>query len=243
MAELLPQLEAAFGRWAPPAAPTPVKDLPAAIPQQTPRSVGIDMPGRPQSVLLLGRALPLTGRQQGVEALGLANEVLGNDFLSRLNMDLREDKGWSYGISSNLPWTIGPRPFAVLAPVQTDRTGDSIKLILADMTAFTTTKGIDPTELQRVTEGNIRNLPTNFETNGQVLSAMLRNEMLGRPDDYYARLPAIYRTMDAAKIDAAARQYLGANNLVIVVVGDRSKIEPQLQALNLPIEYESADKL
>jgi predicted Zn-dependent peptidase len=243
MAELLPRLEAVFGDWRAPASSRPVKDLTAAVAPQRTRLVLIDRPNSPQSVVLLGRVLPLTGRTQGIEALGLANEVLGNGFLSRLNTHLREEKGWTYGISSSVPFVAGPRALAVLTPVQTDRTADSIRLILEDMAAFPAKKGVDPTELQRVTEGNIRNLPSNFETNGQVLSAMLRNELLGRPDDYYARLPAIYRTMDAASIDAAARQYLGAQNLAIVVVGDRSKIESQLKTLNLPIEYLEASQL
>jgi zinc protease len=213
------------------------------VPPARTRLVLIDRPNSPPSVVLLGRVLPLTGRTQGTEALGLANEVLGNGFLSRLMTHLREEKGWTYGVSSVVPSVAGPRPLEVVAPVQSDRTADSIRLILADMAAFPGTQGVDATELQRVTEGNIRNLPTNFETNGQVLSAMLRNQLLGRPDDYYARLPAIYRTMDAAKIDAAARAYLGADNLAIIVVGDRKQVEGQLKTLNLPIEYLDAGQL
>jgi predicted Zn-dependent peptidase len=243
MAELLPRLEAAFGNWRAPAGPRPRKDLTAAVPQPRTRLVVIDRPNSPQSVVLLARVLPLKGWQPGVEALGLANEVLGNGFLSRLNSDLREDKGWSYGVSSSLDWVAGQRRFQVAAPVQADRTADSIRLLLADMAAFPATKGIDATELQRVTEGNIRNLPTNFETNGAVLGAMLRNQLLGRPDDYYARLPGIYRGIGAAQIDAAARQYLGADNMVIVVVGDRGQIDTQLKTLNLPIEYLKASDL
>jgi zinc protease len=243
MAELLPQLEAAFGNWRAPAGPRPTKDLTAAIPPARTRLVVIDRPNSPQSVVLMSRVLPLSGWQPGVETVGLANEVLGSGFLSRLNSDLREDKGWSYGVSSSLPWVAGRRRFDVIAPVQSDRTADSIRLLLADMAAFPATKGIDATELQRVTEGNIRNLPTNFETNGAVLGAMLRNQLLGRPDDYYAQLPGIYRGIGAAQIDAAARQYLGAQNLVIVVVGDRSQIDAQLRMLNLPIEYLKAADL
>ncbi|MEO6152091.1 MAG: pitrilysin family protein [Croceibacterium sp.] len=243
MAELVPQLEAAFGTWRAPGTPAPRKNLALPVPPPRQRLVLIDRPNSPQSVLLIGRVLPLTGTARNVEALGLANEVLGSGFLSRLMTHLREEKGWTYGISSVVPWSQGPRTLQVVAPVQSDRTADSIRLILADMAAFPATMGIDPVELQRATEGNIRNLPANFETNGAVLSAMLRNELLGRPDNYYATLPAIYRALDAARIDAAARRYLGADNLTIVVVGDRAKIESQLKTLNMPIEVLDAAAL
>ena len=203
----------------------------------------IDRPNSPQSVLLFGRVLPLNGSGTGQEALELANEVIGNDFLSRLNSDLREEKGWTYGISSSLFQVRGPRGFIVMSPVQTDRTADSIHLIEQDMKAFPASKGVNPVELQRVTEGNIRNLPNRFETNGQVLGALLDNQRLKRPDDYQAKLPGIYRALDAKAIDAAAAQYLQPDQMVIVVVGDRSKIDDQLKTLGMPIEYVKAEDL
>jgi predicted Zn-dependent peptidase len=241
MAELVPALEAAFGDWRAPATAKPVKDLAAAIPPAKRRLVVIDRPNSPQSVLLFGRVLPVSGKLP--EPLPLANEVIGNGFLSRLNMDLREDKGWTYGIRSSLPTVAGPREFAVMTPVQADRTADSIRLILADMEAFTTTKGVDQAELQRVTDGNIRGLPNSFQTNSQVLGALLDNQLLGRPDTYQASLPEVYRAIDAAQIDAAARQYLSPEDLVIVVVGDRKQIDGQLAGLGMEIEYLDADEL
>jgi predicted Zn-dependent peptidase len=243
MADLMPKLEAAFGDWKAPVGPAPTKAIDAPVAPATPRVVVIDRPNSPQSVLLLGRVLPLNGAGTGQEALELANEVIGNDFLSRLNSDLREDKGWTYGIQSSLLQVRGPRGFVVMTPVQTDRTADSIKLIVEDMKAFPAEKGVDATELQRVTEGNIRNLPNRFETNGQVLGALLDNQRLGRPDNYQARLPEIYRGIDARAIDAAAAKYLQPEQMVIVVVGDRAKIDAQLKTLGMPIEYMEANDL
>jgi predicted Zn-dependent peptidase len=127
--------------------------------------------------------------------------------------------------------------------VQTDKTGESIRVILDDMKAFPSRKGVDPVELQRVTQGNIRNLPNQFQTNGQVLGALLENQRLDRPDDYQAKLPEIYGALTAADIDKAAAQYLQPDGMVIVVVGDRSKIDAQLKALNMPITYEEAKDL
>ncbi len=239
MEQLKPMLEASFGAWKAPASPRPTKALDAAVPAPSPRIVLIDRPNSPQSVIVAGRVLPISGGQQGLEALDLANEVLGDGFLSRLNLNLREDKGWSYGVRTDVRSPKGPRSLVLTAPVQADRTGDSIALILADMRAFPKAKGVNAAELARVTDGNIRGLPNQFETNDQVLGAVLANQLLGRPDDYQLSLPTRYRAIDATAIDAAAAQYLHADGLVFVVVGDRKVVEPQLKKLGLPIEIAS----
>jgi zinc protease len=237
MAQLLPLLESAFGDWHTSPGPPPTKPLATPIPAPRPRIVVIDRPDSPQSVIYAGRVLPLTGRTPDMEALDLANEVLGNGFLSRLNLDLREDKGWSYGISSSVRATFGPRTFAIAAPVQADRTGDAIRLLLADIKEFPAAKPVNPQELNRVTDGNIRGLPNSFETNAQVLSGIIRNQLLGRPDNFYATLPSRYRAVDAHAIDAAAQKYLQGNELTFVIVGTRKVIEPQLKGLTLPVEF------
>ena len=94
-----------------------------------------------------------------------------------------------------------------------------------------------------MTEGNIRGLPNQFQTNGQVLGALLQNQLFGRPMDYQAKLPDIYRAIDAGAIDAAAAHYLQPQQLTIVVVGDRSVIDEQLAALDMPVEYLDASAL
>jgi predicted Zn-dependent peptidase len=236
MEQLRPQLEAAFGTWQAPAESKPVKNLAAPIPAPRPRIVLVDRPNSPQSVIVAARVLPLTGRDQGKEALELANEVLGEGFLSRLNLNLREEKSWSYGVRSIVSSPLGPRSLLLYAPVQSDRTGDSIKELLKDMTAFPASRGVDATELTRVTDGNIRGLPNRFETNAQVLGAIIANDRLGRPDNYYATLPTRYRQIDAAAINQAARAWLHPDGLIFVVVGDRKLVEPQLKGLGLPVE-------
>lgn len=240
MEALLPLLGEAFGTWTAPAAPRPAKPVDAAVPPPPAKIVVVDRPNSPQSYILAGRVLPLSGREPGREALDLANEVLGNGFLSRLNLDLREDKGWSYGVRSQVTSPVAQRSFTVAAPVQADRTGDSIRLLLADIRAFPASKPVRPDELARVTDGNIRGLPNRYETNAQVLQAVLVNQRLGRPDDYVTTLPERYRRIDAPALDAAARQWLGPDGLTIVVVGTRKVIEPQLTGLGLPVEFIAA---
>ncbi|PLK24390.1 peptidase M16 [Novosphingobium sp. TH158] len=242
MDQLKPMLEKAFGGWAVPATAAPKKPLSAPVPAPNPRIVLIDRPNSPQSVIVGGRVLPITGRDQDKEALDLANEVLGNGFLSRLNLDLREDKGWSYGVRSAVASPLGPRSFTISAPVQADRTGDSIRLLLDNMVAFPGKKPVDPIEYNRVTDGNIRGLPNRFQTNGQVLSAVVGNDRLGRPDNYYATLPTRYRAIDATALNNAAKTFLQPEGLVFVVVGDRKVVEPQLKSLGMPVELREAPK-
>lgn len=240
MAQLLPMLETAFGQWRAPKGRAPVKDISGTAPTPSPRIILIDRPNSPQSVIAAGRVLDKTGRDQGLEGLELANEVLGDGFLSRLNSDLREEKGWSYGVRSGIVTPVGWRSLRVTAPVQADRTGDSIRTIIELMQAFPGKQPVTAEEVQRVTDGNIRGLPNRFETNAQVLNAIVQNERLGRPDDYYATLASRWRAIDAKAIDSAARTWLHPQGLTFVVVGDRRVVEPQLAGLGLPVEVRDA---
>lgn len=242
MDEIKPLLEASFGDWQGKGQPAPAKALDVATPAPQTRLVVIDRPNSPQSVIYAGRVLPLTGPTPNLEALDLANEVLGNGFLSRINMLIREEKGWSYGARSGVDSPDGPRLFTISTAVQSDRTADSVDLILQTAREFADgTRGVDDVEFTRVTDGNIRGLPNRFETNAQVLEAIAENDELGRPDDYYVTLPATYRAIDKAAIDAAASSYLGADDLTIVVVGDRKEIDSQLERLGLPTTHLDVD--
>jgi len=243
MEELIAALEASFGDWTPPAASLQGKNIDKATPAPATRLVVVNRPNSPSSFLTLGRLTPIEGNQEGIEAIELANEVMGNGFLSRLNNDLRETRGWTYGIRSSLPVARGPRRLQVSTQVQADRTADSIRVILNQMVAFPAERPVDATEFQRVTDGNIRNLPNRYETNGQVLGALLGNQFIDRDLRYQATLPDIYRSITIHEINEAAAQYLQPDNFVIVVVGDRKTIDPQLKTLDMPIEYVDADDL
>ncbi|RIV87904.1 M16 family metallopeptidase [Aurantiacibacter zhengii] len=244
MDELVAALEATLGDWQDPGTPVPAKDVdqtPALA--NAPRVVVVDRPNSPSSYLVLGRPARIAGWQPGMEALDLANEVIGSGFLSRLNNDLRETKGWTYGIGSGVPSAQGPRVFRIATQVQADRTADSIRVILDQLEAFPATRPVDDVELQRVTDGNVRNLPNRYETNGQVLGALLSNQNAGRDDRYQVMLPQLYSAVDADDINAAAREYLQPENITIVVVGDRETVEPQLESLDIDVTYVEADSL
>mgnify|MGYP000568340777 CR=1 FL=1 len=171
-----------------------------------------------------------------VVAFTTVSAVLGGSFVSRLNTDLRETKGWSYGVRSGISAFENRVPYIVTAPVQADRTGDSVKAVLDNIRAFVTTKGTTPQERARTIDSSIRELPGQFETSGAVLGAMQRIVFLGRPDTYYTTLADRYRAMTAADFDAAMRAAVNPDTLAIVVVGDAKVIRPQLEKLGLPIE-------
>nr|WP_238147276.1 pitrilysin family protein [Rhizorhabdus dicambivorans] len=233
--ELKPLLEARFGRWAAPAAPKGEKLFAMDRMARPARIVLIDRPQSPQSYIMAGQLLPVKGLDDPM-SLVVANEVLGGSFLSRLNMDLRETKGWAYGAFTQAPMLRETMPLYLVAPVQTDKTGPSIAAAIADMKAFLTTKGIDDEERERTINNQIRSLPGSFETSNDLLGALLQIDSLRRPDDYYEKLPARYRALTAKELDAAARAVIRPDDFIWVVVGDAAKVEPQLKEIGLPVE-------
>ena len=165
-----------------------------------------------------------------------ANDVLGGTFLSRLNMDLREEKGWSYGVTGDESVVLHAVPYMISAPVQADRTADSLAELNKQLTEFLTTKGVTEEELKRTVENSVNRLPGEFETSGAVLSGMMNIDLLGRPDNYYELLAPEYRAQTTASLDRAARSALDPKGFVWIVVGDAAKIRPQLEKLGMPIE-------
>ncbi|WP_324261264.1 pitrilysin family protein [Altererythrobacter sp. H2] len=239
LTEVTRELEASLGKWQAPAVEAPTKSYDAALPAPATRIILIDRPNSPQSIILAGRVLPHKGTDDLI-TLDAANEVFGGSFLSRINMNLRETKGWSYGVRSLLPQPIDRSSFQIYAPVQADRTGDSITELRNDLAAFTTTKGVSADELTRLINGNVRELPGRFETSGSVLGGMVNIVTYGRPDDYYESLAEKYSGLAVADLDAAARADFRGDDLVFVVVGDASVVRGQLDALGMTVEERKA---
>ena len=235
MAQLLPLLEKRFGDWTAPAAPKGVKQYRMDRMARPARIILIDKPQSPQSMILAGVLTSKKGTDNPV-TLQSANEVLGGSTTSRLTMDLREAKGWAYGAGTSLPGVKDTIPLLVYAPVQTDKTGESIIAARQDIKDFLTTKGTSEAERNQTINGQILSLPGSFETSSDLLGAMMRNDLIGRADDFYETLPKIYRAMTAADFDKAAREAINADGLIWVVVGDAKLVRPQLDAVGLPVE-------
>jgi zinc protease len=237
MAALKPLLEARFGNWAENRMARPQKDFAVAVPPaQGSRIYLVDRPGSPQSFIYGGQVTGGTGKDPALTVARQANDVLGGNFLSRMNTDLRETKGWSYGVGSGFTSRIDKVAFVIQAPVQTDQTGPSIAALLSNMRDYLGAKGTTAEELERTTNGSIRELPGSFETSDAVLGGLINIVQLGRPDDYYETIASQYRAMTAADFDKAARATLDPDMLAFVVVGDAAKVRPQLDKLGLPIE-------
>ncbi|MGN6498451.1 MAG: M16 family metallopeptidase [Tsuneonella sp.] len=237
--EVTALLEKSFGDWKAPVAPAPTKNFDAVIPEQTSRVILIDRPASPQSVILAGRVLQHKGTDDLV-VLQSANEVFGGSFLSRINMDLRETKGWSYGVRSIVSSPLDRNSLLIYAPVQADRTGDSVAALRKDLAAYTSGKGVTAEELERTINGNVRELPGRFETSDAVLDGMENIIEYGRPDNYYETLAAKYEGLTAAQLDKEALASLKGSDLVYVIVGDAKVVEPQLKQLGLPVEVRRA---
>lgn len=232
------QLDAAFGNWKTPATAKPTKHFEIAIPRPKPRILLIDRPKSPQSVILAGKILDAKGGDD-LDVLRSANDIFGGNFLSRFNMNLRETKGWSYGVRARISSEKDRLSWVIAAPVQADRTGDSIRELQSDLKAFLGDKGVTADELQRTVNGSVRELPGSFETSGDVLGGLRSIVKFGRPDNYYETLAATYEAMTAPEIDAAARKAFSADDLVYVIVGDAAVVKPQLDGLGLAVETAS----
>jgi predicted Zn-dependent peptidase len=240
LAQLRPLLQARFGTWrAPAGVARGVKAFNGPIPAPRPRIILINRPQSPQSIILGAQIIPAEGTQDLLN-LTAANEALGGSFLSRINMELRERRHWSYGARGGAQLVEHQVPYIITAPVQANQTGPSIAAAREMVTAFLTNSGVTDEEMNRIILGNTRQLPGQFETSGAVLGALRSNALYHRPDNYWSTIADRYRAMDKAMLDTTARRYINPNNFVWVVVGDAAVVRPQLQSLGLPIEEPAA---
>jgi len=239
--EITPILERAFRRWDAPNSPVPTKNVAEVALPTSPRVVLIDKPGSPQSLILAGHVAPGLGSDQDL-AIEAMNNVLGGNFNARVNMNLREDKSWAYGAYTFLQGARGPRPYLVYAPVQTDRTGDSLNELINELNAITSTRPVQADEMSRVIANATRVLPGQFETAGAVLGSLITSDRYGRPLDYAASLAEQNEALTIDDLQSAANAYVHPEALIWVIVGDLAEIQDQVAALNIaPIEIWTED--
>jgi predicted Zn-dependent peptidase len=237
LSQITPQLERRFGTWAVPAGVAKgVKQFsaPPARPA-APTVYLINVPGAPQSVVVAAQHTGVDPRGD-VIATQAGSEVLGGNFLSRINTDLRETKGWSYGVRGAFDLNREGVGYTITAPVQADRTGESIAALNSQVADLLGGKGVTEEELARLVSNNVNTLPGRFETSQAVLGAMLSNSLLGRPDDYQEQLAAKYRALNQGGIDQALRQSIDPKAFTWLVVGEAAKVRPQLEKLGYPVQ-------
>ena len=230
LAEITPLLEKYFGDWTAPAAPLPRITIPAATPPAKPRVFLVDQPGAVQATILAGEPVRSSLVPNFWDFL-LANDVLGGQFTARLNMNLREAKHWAYGVYSFSSGALGQQPWLAVAPVQIDKTAESLTEMQREISDFVSTKPATADELAKVKATNIRGLPGQYETGGAVMAQISGMVTYHRPDDYVQHKKQIIEGVSLDAVNTAAHD-IDPNHLTWVVVGDLSKIEAPIRALN-----------
>ena len=233
--EIKPMLEVRFGKWTSNAAPAPAKNFAVAVPAPESRILLIDRPNSPQSLVLAGLVLDAKGSDD-LLTLRAANEIFGGDFLSRINMDLRETKGWSYGVRSQVNGAEDRVPFYMFAPVQTNQTGPSVKVLMDQLKDFNGAKPVTAEELEKTIKGNVLELPGSYEQSSAVLRQMQSDRLNKRPFDYAETVAAKYTALTAKALNDEMRAKVDPSEITWLIVGDAAKVKPQLEALGLPIE-------
>jgi zinc protease len=239
--ELKPRLERLFSGWKQGEVPT--KNL-ARVGQQ-PASVVyiVDRPGSEQSILFAGHVMPPKNNPDefAIEAL---NHIFGGSFSARINMNLREDKHWSYGAGSVIVDTAAQRPFIVYSSVQTDKTADALAEIRKELTGIRPGGGRPPTpeELDKVKDQETLTLPGRWETNGAVLNDIVELVRFDLAEDYWSTYADRVRGLGLSDVKEQAEEELHPDRTVWVVVGDRSKVEAGIRELGLgEIRFIDAD--
>ena len=236
-AELADVAEAAFGSWAGPAS----RDLRlqealdrSGLPPP-PALAGVTIVDRPraaQSELRIGH-VGASRSSPDYHALVVLNMVLGGQFVSRINMNLREDKGYTYGARTSFDFRRGPGPVQVQVSVQTSATGPAVAEVVRELREVRGERPVSAQELALAKSSLTRGYPRNFETADQIARSVGQLALYGLPDDYFERFVPTIEALDLGRLERVATSYLQPDRLTIVAVGDRAEVEPQVAAAGL----------
>jgi zinc protease len=230
--QIKPLLEKHLGGWRVPAVTRGSKTVPDVALPGKPRVYLVDRPDSQQAFILGGHLLPSSKSPRNLE-IESAVTALGGMFSARLNMNLREDKNWSYGAYAFSSGAQHQRPLLVSAPVQTDKAVDSLKELVREFDEYVGTRPATPEELAKVIAKDVRALPGRFETANAVRGAISGILLYDRPDDYVRTLKGRIEAQTVDGVNAAARDTIKPAAMTWVVVGDLSKIEQGIRGLGL----------
>jgi zinc protease len=199
------------------------------------RVIIVDKPDSPQTELRIGR-IGTVRTTPDFAALQVLNEAFGGAYTSRLNLDLREDKGYTYGIGSRFAYGRAPAPFAIRSAVRSDVSAPAVREVFAQLKRVTSSP-LAADELKRARGSLTQSLPGLFETNEATAGSFADLFAYGLPSDYYRRLPPQFGAVTAPALEPLARRYLDPASMVVIAVGDRRSLERTLRPLKLgPIE-------
>jgi zinc protease len=196
------------------------------------RLVLVDRPGAVQSELRVGH-VAVARSAPDYHALQVLNMVLGGQFVSRLNLSLREEKGYTYGVRTAFDCRRAPGPFAMQGSVQSGATVEAVQEVFEQIEAIRGDRPVTPAELDMARAALTRGFPRGFETASQVARGLGRLVLHGLPEDYYDRFVPHVEAVDASAVTAAATAHLHADRAVAVIVGPAEQIAPGLAALDL----------
>jgi zinc protease len=228
MEDIKPRLAKLFGDWK--TGDVPKKNI-AKVDQETKSVVYLmDRPGSIQSIIFAGNlTLPKDNPEE--VALDTANQVLGGQFTARLNMNLREDKHWSYGAHTMITGARGQRPFLAYAPVQSDKTKESMAEIAKELGAILKDAPATEQEVAKIKKQQVLELAGTWETMGAVSGSISEIVRYGLPDDYYNTYTERVKNLDVNAVRKSSDDLVHLDRLIWVVVGDLAKIEAGIREL------------
>ncbi len=229
-AEMKPKLEKLFQGWR--GGDIPLKNIAPVALRTRPAVYIIDKPGSPQSVVIAGQLAPSSSDPDRI-AMETMNFILGGDFVSRLNMNIREEKHWSYGAGSFLTGARSQQPFIAYAPVQADKTRETVEEIRKELEGMLGKKPITQDEYGNAKKSQTLQLPGYWETMAAVEQSLVEMVRFDLPDDYLTLYPQRVLQLKIDDLDRAARKVIHPESVVWVVVGDRAVIEPGIRELGL----------
>jgi zinc protease len=228
-----------FGQWTGTVVDTPLPATRAAAARQV---LIANVPKSPQTVLEIGQ-IGAPRDSPDYVPLEVMNNVFGGLFSSRINLNLAEAHGYTYGASSGFAWRRGTGPFSMQASVRADATAASVAETFKELTQLRSAP-VTSEELALAKDSWIRSLPANFETSSQSVASIASLYVYGLPLDYFATLPAKIGAVNAADVQRVANQYLNPATMTVVAAGDRHTILPALQKLQLgKIEFRNSEGL
>jgi len=226
---LKPKLETAFANWKP--ADVPMMKLPDAAMFDKPGIYVVDKPGAAQSVINIGQ-VGVSRDNPDYYALQVMNSILGGGGSARLFMNLREDKGYTYGAYSGFQFRRGAGPFTASAAVQTAVTKESVIEFLKELNGIRGAIPITPKEFEDNKQSLIRGFPSAFEINSQISGQLGSLVVYGLPDSYFNEYIRKVNAVTIADVNRVANKYLTPDKMAIVVVGDRKAIELGLKGID-----------
>jgi predicted Zn-dependent peptidase len=237
---VLPKLEKAFGGWKNGAATA--KPTVEAASQHGPRQIYlVDKPGAPQSQIRIGW-IGVPRNTPDYYPLAVLNTALGGSFTSRLNQNLREEHGYTYGASSTFDMRLSAGPFVAYAGVQTDKTTESLQEFFKELSGIR--QPMTPDDLKRAKNYLALGFPQEFETTGGMAGNLVTLVVYNLPESYFSEYVPKVQAVTVADVQRVANQYIQPDRFAVVVVGDLSKIEAGIRAANLgPVRVVPVDEI